>query len=104
MQIDDAVVGTGVLRDGIETQVSAAGTLLGKNLALFVIPKGGQTLYRFSLDIKSGSMDGNYIYSEQGMTTKTGVAFAQLIAPKMATSGMKNDSLTMRANPKNDIF
>jgi hypothetical protein len=80
-QTGDAVFGSGELADnGFTTPVTAGGTVLGDQLALFVTPTGSQNLYRFSLTIKPGSMDGDYIYTSQGIT-QPGVAFGSLIAP-----------------------
>jgi len=83
-QTGDAVSGYGELRDrGTSVMVTAGGTVLGDRLALFVTPVGGASLYRFSLDIKPGSMSGDYIFTAPGVT-QPGVAFASLIAPGWA--------------------
>jgi len=85
-QIGDAVFGSGQLTDrGVATQVTAGGTVLGDQLALFVTPVGSQNLYRFSLTIKPGSMDGDYIYTSQGIT-QPGVAFGSLLAAQAAAA------------------
>jgi len=83
-QTADAVFGSGELIDnGISTQVTAGGTVLGDRLSLYVTPIGTQNLYRFSLEIKPGSMDGDYVFTAPG-TTQPGVAFGSLIAPQGA--------------------
>ncbi len=83
-QTADAVFGSGELMDnGITTQVTAGGTVLGDRLSLYVTPIGTQNLYRFSLEIKPGSMDGDYVFTAPGIT-QPGVAFGSLIAPQGA--------------------
>ena len=80
-QTVDAVFGSGELADnGIVTAVTAGGSVLGDRLALFVIPVGSQNMYRFSLTIKPGSMDGEYIFTAPGIT-QPGVAFGSLLSP-----------------------
>jgi len=80
-QTADAVFGSGELADnGIVTAVTAGGSVLGDRLALFVIPVGSQNMYRFSLTIKPGSMNGDYIFTAPGIT-QPGVAFGSLLSP-----------------------
>jgi len=81
-QTVDAVFGSGELMDrGTTAQVTAGGTVLGDRLSLYVTPIGTQNLYRFSLTIKPGSMDGDYIFTAPGIT-QPGVAFGSLVAPQ----------------------
>ena len=81
-QTIDAVFGSGELADdGVVTPVTAGGSVLGDRLALFVIPAGSQNMYRFSLAIKPGSMDGEYIFTAPGIT-QPGVAFGSLLSPQ----------------------
>jgi hypothetical protein len=81
-QTVDAVFGSGELADnGVVTAVTAGGSVLGNRLALFVIPAGSQNMYRFSLTIKPGSMDGEYIFTAPGIT-QPGVAFGSLLSPQ----------------------
>ncbi|MCX6669451.1 MAG: hypothetical protein NTV25_06565 [Methanothrix sp.] len=83
-QTVDAVFGSGELMDrGTTAQVTAGGTVLGDRLSLYVTPIGTQNLYRFSLTIKPGSMDGDYIFTAPGIT-QPGVAFGSLVAPQGA--------------------
>jgi hypothetical protein len=80
-QTADAVFGSGELLDsGLVTQVTAGGTVLGDRLSLYVTPLGSQNLYRFSLTIKPGSMDGEFIFTAPGIT-QPGVAFGSLLSP-----------------------
>jgi hypothetical protein len=80
-QTADAVFGSGELAsNGVVTAVTAGGSVLGDRLALFVIPTGSQTMYRLSLTIKPGSMDGEYIFTAPGIT-QPGVAFGSLLSP-----------------------
>jgi len=79
-QTADAVFGSGELaHNGVVTAVTAGGSVLGDRLALFVIPTGSQNMYRFSLIIKPGSMDGEYIFTAPGIT-QPGVAFGSLLS------------------------
>ena len=79
-QSGDAVFGSGELAEnGATTPVSAGGSILGNQLALFVIPAGSQNMYRLSLTIQAGSMNGNYIFTAPGVN-QPGVAFGNLIA------------------------
>lgn len=83
-QAGDAVFGSGELTDnGSVTAVTAGGSVLGDRLALFVVPKDSQNMYRFSLTIKPGSMDGEFIFTAPGIT-QPGVAYGSLLAPQVA--------------------
>jgi len=85
-QSGDAVFGSGNLISGDSiNQVTAGGTILGDQLAMYVIPAGSpNSMYRFSLTIRTGSMGGDYIYSAPGIT-QPGVAFGSIVAPPGAT-------------------
>jgi hypothetical protein len=81
-QNGDAVYGSGeLINNGVTTQVTAGGTVLGDQMALFVTSAGSQDLYRLSLTITPGSMNGDYIYTALGIN-QPGVAFGSLIAPQ----------------------
>ncbi len=83
-QFGDAVSGYGeLMENGARTPVTAGGTVLGDRLAMYVIPSGSQSVYRFSLIIKPGSMDGSYVFSGQGIE-QPGVAFGSFVAPQSA--------------------
>jgi hypothetical protein len=83
-QSEDSVFGNGGLIDGgMTTQLTAGGTIVGDRLALYVIPVGTQNLYRMSLTLRPGSMDGSYILSSPGVT-QPGVAFGNLVSPQQA--------------------
>jgi hypothetical protein len=85
-QTVDAVFGSGELADdGVVTAVTARGSVLGDRLALFVIPTGSQNMYRFSLTIKPGTMDGDYIFTAPGIT-QPGVAFGSLLSPQVSST------------------
>jgi hypothetical protein len=90
-QTADAVFGSGELAaNGVVTPVTVGGSVLGDRLALFVVPTGSQNMYRFSLTIKPGSMDGEYIFTAPGIT-QPGVAFGSLLSPLAASaSAQKN--------------
>jgi len=79
-QTQDAVFGSGELTEnGVSTVVTAGGTVLGDRLALYVSPLASSTLYRLSLTIRQGSMDGDYVYTAPGVT-QPGVAFGSLLS------------------------
>jgi hypothetical protein len=81
-QFGDAVSGYGeLMENGVRTPVSAGGTVLGDRLAMYVIPTGSQSVYRFSLNIRPGSMDGSYVFSGLGIE-QPGVAFGSFVAPQ----------------------
>lgn len=85
-QTADAVFGSGELAaNGVVTPVTVGGSVLGDRLALFVVPTGSQNMYRFSLTIKSGSMDGEYIFTSPGIT-QPGVAFGSMLSPLAASA------------------
>lgn len=93
----DAVFGSGELKDnGLAIPVTAGGTVLGDQMALFVTPSGSQNLYRFSLTIRPGSMSGDYIFTSQGIT-QPGVAFGSLIAPLPDSSATQMTSAQQSA-------
>jgi hypothetical protein len=81
-QFGDAVSGTGeLIVNGVRTPVTVGGTVLVDRLSMYVIPSGSQSVYRFSLIIKPGSMDGNYVLSGAGIE-QPGVAFGSYVAPQ----------------------
>lgn len=81
-QSGDGVFGSGELAEGAAvTPVTAGGSVMGNQLALFVVPAGSQNMYRFSLTIQAGSMNGDYIFTAPGVN-QPGVAFGSLIAPQ----------------------
>jgi len=83
-QSGDAVFGSGELAEGAAvTPVTAGGSVLGNQLALFVIPAGSQNMYRLSLTIQAGSMNGDYVYTAPGVN-QPGVAFGSMIPPQSA--------------------
>lgn len=86
VQYGDAVTGNGQLNEnGVVTPVTVGGTAFADRLALFVTPIGGQSVYRLSLTIKPGSMDGDYIISGQGIQ-QPGIAFGSFVAPQTTTA------------------
>ena len=79
-QNGDAVSGNGMLTsNGFTTPVTASGTVLGDRLSLFVTPSNTQNLYRFSLTIMPGTMNGDYVFTAPGIT-QPGVAFGSLLS------------------------
>ncbi len=88
-QTADAVFGSGELTgNGVVTAVTVGGSVLGDRLALFVIPAGSQNMYRFSLTIKPGSIDGEYIFTAPGIT-QPGVAFGSLLSPQASSTSVR---------------
>lgn len=86
VQYGDAVTGNGQLNEnGVATPVTVGGTAFADRLALFVTPIGGQSVFRLSLTIKPGSMDGDYILSGQGIQ-QPGIAFGSFVAPQTTTA------------------
>lgn len=95
----DAVSGSGVLTaGGFNTPVTAGGTVLGDRLALFVTPVGTQNLYRFSLTITPGSLNGDYVFTAPGIT-QPGVAFGSLLASQAPPVPAQQAAPTYQANP-----
>ncbi|OPY55006.1 MAG: hypothetical protein A4E49_00727 [Methanosaeta sp. PtaU1.Bin112] len=89
-QTTDAVFGSGELAaSGAVTPVTAGGSILGDRLALFVVPTGSQNMYRFSLTIKPGSMDGEYVFTAPGIT-QPGIAFGSLLSPLPVTASAQH--------------
>jgi hypothetical protein len=88
-QTADAVFGSGVLTTrGISIPVNAGGTVIGNRLALFVVPDSSQNMYRFSMTITAGSMDGDYVFTAPGVT-QPGVAFGSLLSPLSAAPAVQ---------------
>jgi hypothetical protein len=80
-QYQDAVFGSGdITIDGTVTPVTAGGTMQGDRLNLYVVPEGSTSLYRMSLTISPGSMNGNYVLTAPGVT-QPGIVFGSLTAP-----------------------
>jgi len=95
-QTADAVFGSGELAaNGIVTPVTVGGSILGDRLALFVVPTGSQNMYRFSLTIKPGTMDGEYIFTSQGIT-QPGVAFGSMLSPLAASASVQQTAQTQQ--------
>ena len=96
-QTGDAVFGSGDLAaGGVLTPVTVGGSVLGDQLALFVIPTGSQNMYRFSLTINPGTMDGEYIFTAPGIT-QPGVAFGSQISPQTSVSAVPQTAQTASA-------
>lgn len=94
----DAVSGSGVLTsNGFNTPVTAGGTVLGDRLALFVTPVGTQNLYRFSLTITPGSLNGDYVFTAPGIT-QPGVAFGSLLSSEASSVPVQQTAPTYQAN------
>lgn len=80
-QYQDAVFGSGNITIGSTvTPVTAGGTMQGDRLNLYVVPEGSASLYRMSLTVSPGSMNGNYILTAPGLT-QPGIVFGSLTAP-----------------------
>jgi hypothetical protein len=95
----DAVSGSGVLTaNGFNTPVTAGGTVMGDRLALFVTPVGTQNLYRFSLTVTPGSMNGDYVFTAPGIT-QPGVAFGSLLSSQAPPVPVQQTAPTYQANP-----
>ncbi len=95
-QTADAVFGSGELAaNGIVTPVTVGGSILGDRLALFVVPTGSQNMYRFSLTIKPGTMDGEYIFTSQGIT-QPGVAFGSMLSPLASSASAQQTAQTQQ--------
>ena len=94
----DAVSGSGVLTTtGFNIPVTAGGTVLGDRLALFVTPVGTQNLYRFSLTITPGSLNGDYVFTAPGIT-QPGVAFGSLLSSQAPPVPVQQTAPTYQAN------
>ncbi len=79
-QNQDAVSGYGILmQNGAVAEVTAAGTILGDRVALFVSPVQSQGLYRLSLTITPGSMNGSFVFTAPGVT-QPGIASGKLLS------------------------
>ena len=83
-QSKDAVFGYGNIAspDGTSQKVSVGGTVAGNRVDLYVMPEGSSNLYRMSLDMSgSGTMNGDYTFSAQGIN-QPGVVFGRMLAPQ----------------------
>jgi len=115
-QNGDAIFGQGavLITQGMQPvfePVSVAGTAVGNQLYLFVTPRSSQELYRMNLEVSSGSINGNYLYSAPGIE-QPGVAFGKLIAPQAASFVPQGAAVvplpvskkdTMPLGPKNEV-
>jgi hypothetical protein len=80
-QYQDAVFGSGdVTVGGIVTNVSVGGTMIGNRLNLYVTTEGINNLYRMTLTVAPGSMNGNYLLTAPGIV-QPGIAYGSLTAP-----------------------
>jgi hypothetical protein len=80
-QYQDAVFGFGdVTAGGIVTNVSVGGTMVGNRLNLYVTTEGSSNLYRMTLTVAPGSMNGNYLFTAPGIT-QPGIVYGSLTAP-----------------------
>ena len=80
-QYQDAVFGSGdVTVGGIVTNVSVGGTMIGNRLNLYVTTEGNNNLYRMTLTVAPGSMNGNYLFTAPGIT-QPGIVYVSLTAP-----------------------
>ena len=80
-QYQDAVFGSGdVATGGIVTNVSVGGTIVGNRLNLYATTEGNNNLYRMTLTVTPGSMNGNYLFTAPGIT-QPGIVYGSLTAP-----------------------
>jgi hypothetical protein len=80
-QYQDAVFGAGdVTIGGIVTNVSVGGTMIGNRLNLYVTTEGNNNLYRMTLTVAPGSLNGNYLFTAPGIT-QPGIVYGSLTAP-----------------------
>jgi hypothetical protein len=85
-QYQDAVFGSGdVTTGGIVTNVTVGGTMIGNRLNLYVTTEGSSNLYRMTLTVAPGSMNGNYLFTAPGIT-QPGVVYGSLTAPAQISS------------------
>ena len=109
-QYQDAVFGSGdVTVGGIVTNVSVGGTMIGNRLNLYVTTEGNNNLYRMTLTVAPGSMNGNYLLTAPGIT-QPGIAYGSLTAPAQTSPGQTGTlalynqpikTTTMPLGPKN---
>jgi hypothetical protein len=84
-QYQDAVFGYGdVTVGGIVTNVSVGGTTIGNRLNLYVTTEGSSNLYRMTLTVAPGSMNGNYLFTAPGIT-QPGIVYGSLAAPALTS-------------------
>ena len=80
-QYQDAVFGSGDITIGsIVTNVSVGGTIVGNRLNLYATTEGNNNLYRMTLTVAPGSMNGNYLLTAPGIT-QPGIVYGSLTAP-----------------------
>ena len=80
-QYQDAVFGSGdITIGGIVTNVSVGGTIVGNRLNLYATTEGSNNLYRMTLTVAPGSMNGNYLFTAPGIT-QPGIVYGSLTAP-----------------------
>lgn len=80
-QYQDAVFGSGdVTSNGVTTNVSVGGTIVGDRLNLYVTTQGNSNLYRMTLTWRPGSLNGNYLFTAPGIT-QPGIVYGSLTAP-----------------------
>ncbi len=85
-QYQDAVFGSGdVTTGGIVTNVTVGGTMIGNRLNLYVTTEGSSNLYRMTLTVAPGSMNGNYLFTAPGIT-QPGIVYGSLTAPAQISS------------------
>jgi hypothetical protein len=83
-QYQDAVFGSGdITINGIVTNVSVGGTIVGNRLNLYATTEGNNNLYRMTLTVAPGSMNGNYLFTAPGIT-QPGIVYGSLTAPAQA--------------------
>ena len=80
-QYQDAVFGSGDITIGsIVTNVSVGGTIVGNRLNLYATTEGSNNLYRMTLTVAPGSMNGNYLFTAPGIT-QPGIVYGSLTTP-----------------------
>jgi len=109
-QYQDAIFGSGDVTVGSNmTNVSVGGTILGNRLNLYVTTEGNNNLYRMTLAVAPGSMNGNYLFTAPGIA-QPGIVYGSLTTPaqtspvQMGALGSYNQPIqttTMPFGPKN---
>ena len=80
-QYQDAVFGSGDVIVGANViNVSVGGTIVGNRLNLYATTEGNSNLYRMTLTVAPGSMNGNYLFTAPGIT-QPGIVYGSLTSP-----------------------
>ena len=90
-QQDDLLVGSGLMDSaGRSINITAAGSVRGEELTVFLLPEGGEDVFRLELSASGTALSGVYEATSRGMPIESGT-----VTGKMGLSAPQNEKIAV---------